>query len=265
MEEMQNMGTAAESAAETADNAAAAEVVAPQGEAVQESTESAGTEQQATEGNQPTEGSEQQPKAKQSRGKNDHYAKLRRKADSYDGQSEGLLALARAKGLQPKDASEALEMLEADHKGQTLEQYRTERETAAAAEERMVKGSRYYQELKEQADRNAADAESYRAQRQMQEDLAAIREIDPSVTSLTSLEGYADLVARGITGTDAYYILQGKKAALAAAMPPSTGKVGGTNEEGRDFTGEELDHLTSKDLDDPSILKKALASLKKLR
>ncbi|MBQ7095824.1 MAG: hypothetical protein IJN80_05195 [Clostridia bacterium] len=257
MEENQIMGTAAETAAETADNAAAAEVVAPQEESAQQ-----GAEQQATEGNQPTEGSE---KPKQSRGKNDHYAKLRRKADSYDSQSEGIMALARSKGLQPKDASEALEMLQADHKGQTLEEYRTEQETAAAAEERLVKGSRYYQELQRKAEQDAADAESYRVQRQMQEDLAAIQAVDPNVKSLESLEGYTDLVERGITGVDAYYLLQGKKAAQAAAMPPSPGKVGGTDETGRDFTGEELDHLTGKDLDDPSILKKALRSLRGLR
>ena len=261
MEDNQIMGTAAETAAETADNAAAAEVVAPQGGTAGESAEGTGTEQ-TTEGNQPTEGSE---KPKQSRGKNDHYAKLRRKADSYDSQSEGIMALARSKGLQPKDASEALEMLQADHKGQTLEEYRTEQETAAAAEERLVKGSRYYQELQRQAEIDKADAESYRVQKQMQEDLAAIQAVDPNVKDLSSLEGYADLVERGITGVDAYYLLQGKKAAQAAAMPPSPGKVGGTDETGRDFTGEELDHLTGKDLDDPSILKKALRSLRGLR
>ena len=175
------------------------------------------------------------------------------------------MALARAKGLQPRDASEALEMLQADHKGQTLEQYRTEQETAAAAEERMVKGSRFYQELQRKAERDAADAESYRMQREMQEDLAAIQAIDPSVKDLTSLEGYGDLVARGISGLDAYYILQGAKAVKAAAMPPSTGKVGGSSEEGRDFTGEELDHLTRDDLmKDESLFKRALRSLARL-
>lgn len=262
MAENEAMNTAAENAAETAGNAAAAEVVEPQGEAAGTGAEGAGAEQHLTEGNQLTEGSE---KPKQSRGKNDHYAKLRRKADSYDSQSESIMALARAKGLQPRDASEALEMLQADHKGQTLEQYRSEQRTAADEEERLVKGSRYYQELLRKAERDAADAENYRTQQQIQADLAAIQAIDPNVKDLSSLEGYADLAERGITGLDAYYILQGQKAAQAAAMPPSTGKVGGTNETGRDFTGEELDHLTGKDLDDPSILKKALASLKKLR
>jgi hypothetical protein len=261
MAENEAMSTAAENAAETAESAAAAEVVDPQGESAQEG---ASTEQQATEGNQPTEGNGGE-KPKQSRGKNDHYAKLRRKADSYDSQSEGLMALARAKGLQPRDAQEALEMLEADHKGQTLEQYRTEQQTAAAAEEQMVKGSQYYRELQRQAERDRADAESFRAQKRMQEDLAAIQEIDPSVKSLEALEGYTELAERGIYGVDAYYILQGKSAVTAAKMPPSTGKVGGTDESGRDFTGEELDRLTDSDLDKPGMLEKALRSLRKLR
>ena len=175
------------------------------------------------------------------------------------------MALARAKGLQPRDAQEALEMLEADHKGQTLEQYRTEQQTAAAAEEQMVKGSQYYRELQRQAERDKADAESFRAQKRMQEDLAAIQEIDPSVKSLEALEGYTELAERGIYGVDAYYILQGKSAVTAAKMPPSTGKVGGTDETGRDFTGEELDRLTDSDLDKPGMLEKALRSLRKLR
>ena len=261
-EEIQAMETAAQGAAETAENAAAAEVVAPQGESAQES---ASTEQQATDGNQPTEGNGSE-KPKQSRGKNDHYAKMRRKADSYDSQSAGLMALARAKGLQPRDGQEALEMLEADHKGQTLEQYRTEQQTAAAAEERMVKESRFYRELQERAEQDAADAESFRAQKRMQEDLAAIQEIDPSVKSLEALEGYTELAKRGIYGVDAYYILQGRSAVTAAKMPPSTGKVGGTDETGRDFTGEELNHLTHDDLmKDESLFKKAMRSLSKLK
>lgn len=261
MAENEAMSTAAENAAETAESAAAAEVVDPQGESAQEGVS---TEQQATEGNQPTEGNGGE-KPKQSRGKNDHYAKLRRKADSYDSQSAGIMALAQSKGLQPRDAKEALEMLEADHKGQTIDQYRTERAQAAAEEERIVKGSRYYQELQMQAAQNAADAELYRINKRMQEDLAAIQEIDPQVKSLESLEGYVELAARGIFGVDAYYILQGQKAALANAMPPSPGKVGGTEETGRDFTGEELDRLTDKDLDKPGMLEKALRSLRKLR
>ncbi len=250
---------AASAASETAGSAAAAqEVVAPAAESVTDENAA----QQATEGKGDTQPSDSGKK--QTSAENSRMAALRRKAEAHDKNSAALMAYARSKGLQPSDAAEAIEMLQAQEKGVSLEVFRKEQSDALAAETEKVKSSDAYKELERRLAGAEKDALEYRAQRQMQEDLRAIREVDSSVESLESLEGYDMLVERGITGLDAYYLLKGRAAVTAQAMPPSTGTVGGSDNGERDFTGEELDRL-DKELDDPNVLKRAIRSLTKLR
>lgn len=250
---------AVETGAQTVDNATAAqEVVAPAAESVSNGG------QQAAEAVKSA--SESAPKARQSREVNAQYKANRQKAEAYDGISSSILGLARSKGLNPRNAEEAVQMLEADAKGKSYEEYMREQAAAESELERQVKGSRYYQELERQAEQNRADAEAYRAAEQMRKDLEAIQQVDPSVKSLTSLgDEFLEAVRNGMDGLDAYYLIKGKQAAMAAAKPPITGDVGTKTDTDRDFTSEELDRLTSKDLDDPNIFRRALRSLEKLK
>ena len=250
---------AASAAVETADNAAAAQEVVASAEgsasvenAAQASTEGAGNPQPSESGKG------------QNRSENSRMAAIRRKAEAHDKNAEAMMAYARSRGLHPKDAAEAIEMLQAQDKGVSLEQHRKEQSDALAAENERVRNSDAYKEMERRLDAAEADATAYRAQQKMKQDLEAIRAVDPSVQSLESLEGYSECVQRGITGLDAYYMLKGKAAVNAQAMPPVTGTVGTSDNGERDFTGEELDRL-DKELDDPNVLARAIRSLTKLK
>lgn len=105
-----------------------------------------------------------------------------------------------------------------------------------------------------------------RAKAKMEEDLQRIRKIDPSVVSLDDLgEDYLRLVGNGIDGAAAFLALKGMKDIDKNPVPPAIGSVNSKTAEEREFfTGSELDSLTSADLDNPRILKKAIKSLTKL-
>ncbi|MBR6794417.1 MAG: hypothetical protein IKM48_08705 [Clostridia bacterium] len=259
MAENETMSAAVETGAQTADNAAASqEVVAPAAESVP------GGEQQAAEaGAQPA--SEGVPKARQSKEDNARYKANRIKAEAYDGISDSVLKLARSKGLSPKNAEEALKMLHAEAEGKSFEEYTREEAAAEAALEQQVKGSKAYQDLLKRAEADRADAARFRAEEQMRKDLEAIRRVDPSVESLESLGDEFMEAVRKMDGLSAYYMIKGKQAAMAAAMPPDTGEVGHKSNDERDYTSEELDRLTSKDLDDPNVFQRALRSLANLK
>ncbi len=248
---------AVETAGETAENAAAsAEVVAPQAETAP------ATEQQATVDTTPAS---VESKPAQNRGRNAQMKELRQKAEAHDSMAGGIMAYARSQGLQPVDATQALQMLQAKAKGVSLEQHLQEERDAASKQEEMVRNHPLFKEMEQRAAQNEANASLYNANRQMQADLEAIQAVDPSVTSLESIEGYADMVKQGVTGLNAYYALKGQAAVKAAATPPAVGAVGAPGDTDRDFTSEELDRLTDKDLDDPKVFQRALRSLSKLK
>ena len=130
--------------------------------------------------------------------------------------------------------------------------------------ERGITGADAYHILRGRADvENRGAALKERADRQMAEDLQAIRAIDPTVKSLESLAGYYELAERGITGVDAYHVLEGRKAVTARLMPPSTGAVR-SNEGEPEIRPDQLDELTRADLKNDRTYKKALRALSKL-
>ena len=256
-DDMENevVNAAVETAAQTADNAAAAqEVVAP----VEESAP--GGEQQAAEGGA-KQSSEGGSKARQSKEDNARYKANRIKAEAYDGISDSVLKLARSKGLSPKNAEEAVKMLHAEAEGKSFEEYTREEAAAEAALEQQVKGSKAYQDLLKRAEADRADAARFRAEEQMRKDLEAIRRVDPSVESLESLGDEFMEAVRTMDGLSAYYMIKGKQAAMAAAMPPDTGEVGHKSNDERDYTSEELDQLQDADLKNKKVFGRAMRSM----
>lgn len=242
-------------AGETAENAAAsAEVVASQEETAPQA------EQQATADD--VASTESKP---QNRGKNAQMKEYRRKVEALDGMANGIMALARAQGLQPSSAEEALEMLEAKHNGVSLEEHRRAKTDAAAEQEAMVRNHPLFKDLEERAAGLDADAAAFRATQAMQRDLEAIQAIDPSVQSLQELEGYGEMVEAGITGVNAYYALKGREAVKTAATPATPGTVGSQGDTDRDYTSAELDRLDENALKDDNIFKKAMRSLSNLK
>lgn len=252
MAEELTMTAAAETAAETANDAAAAGVVDRQ-----EESAPAAQEQQATATEQGAETDGQ--KAAQSRGVNTYQKGQRLAREANERAANDLMEYARSKGLQPKNAADALIMLKAQDKGVTPEEYLAEEKTAADEKERLVRESPLFKEME-------ADAKKYRLQQEMQADLAAIRAVDPTVESLEALgSDYMDLVAAGMSGLNAYYALKGMAAVKQAAAPAQPGKATVSTDTDRDFTSEELDRLTMKDLDDPKVYERAMRSMQNLK
>ncbi len=251
MAEEMTMTAAAETAAETADNAVAAGAVDRQEESA------SAQEQQATATEQGAESDGQ--RAAQSRGVNTRQKEQRLARETNERAANDLMEYARSKGLQPKNAADALIMLKAQDKGVSPEEYLAEEKNTAAEEERRVRESPLFKEME-------ADAKKYRMQQEMQADLAAIRAVDPSVESLEALgSDYMDLVASGMSGLNAYYALKGMEAVKQAAAPAQPGKVDLHTDTDRDFTSEELDRLTMKDLEDPKVYERAKRSLRNLK
>ena len=258
MENAATNSAAVEAAAQTAENAAAAEVVAPQG-----GGEEQGSPQQAGTGKEGQADNAQQLK-RQSRKENARQKSIRQNAEQ-ERISGSILNLARSKGFSPRDAGEAVRMLEAEAAGKSFQEYMREQDEAEMELENRIKASELYREAVARATENEMDAARYRSAQQMQRDLQAIRAVDPSVNSLEELgEEFKELV-QTMDGLNAFYVMKGRAAVKNAAMPPAIGAVGGGTDTERDFTAEELDRLSMEDLDDPKIMERALRSLRKIK
>ncbi len=254
-EEMAMSGATEVVAPETAENAAAAGVVDPQDEG--------GADQQPAGAVLPGDG---EPKpVVQSRHKNHNQKEMRLRNEAIKA-SDGIMEYARSKGLNPKDAGQALQMLRAQDEGVTFEEYQRKQADAAAENERRFKETDLYRAMKEKADANEADAKAYRLQQEMARDLAAIQAVDPSVKTLGDLgDEFSELVASGMDGLNAYYAMKGKAAMQSAAAPANPGPIGAQSNPERDFTSEELDQLEGKDLlKDDKLFQKAMRSLARL-
>lgn len=122
-------------------------------------------------------------------------------------------------------------------------------------------------EAAEMAQRNSlqAELEEYRTrerERLIEDDVKAIRAIDPKVKTVDDLgDDFVKLRAMGIPAETAYN-------AIKAAMPkppPSMGDISATSIDaaGEFFTEDQINSLSSKQLDNPKILEKAIRSLTK--
>lgn len=98
-------------------------------------------------------------------------------------------------------------------------------------------------------------------------DLAAIKKAFPDFKgkSIDELGGqFAALRANGVDAVTAYAAMQQAKQATEKPVPPVMGAVNQTKTEKEFYTSEELDRLTDKDLDDPSIFARAMRSMTRL-
>jgi len=103
------------------------------------------------------------------------------------------------------------------------------------------------------------------ALRRFENDLKAIRRIDPKIKSAEDLDReFFELVKNGIDGVTAFLALREKKKSGRRSAPPGIGRVSKDASSGKDyFTAKELDLLSGRQLDDPRVLKKALRSMVK--
>ncbi|MBQ6947466.1 MAG: hypothetical protein IJN42_05405 [Clostridia bacterium] len=123
----------------------------------------------------------------------------------------------------------------------------------------------HFRRMRLENERLREENEEYAAaaiQRQMAEDLAAIRQCDPEVTSLEELgDEFATLIAAGVTAPVAFAAL---RQAQRGSVPPAMGAV---NEESRGekafYSPTEVDALSPAQLADPGIWAKVRESMTK--
>lgn len=86
---------------------------------------------------------------------------------------------------------------------------------------------------------------SVEAERLMQADLATLRKIDPSLTSLEALgDEYVRYVSAGLEPEDAYWAIKAKEQANRATPPKEVGKVATGTAEKDYFTNAEIDAMS---------------------
>lgn len=191
------------------------------------------------------------------------FAELRRKyqeaqseAEDKNAQLQSMISSFNKFGFTGSTPGEIADAIAAHTTGRDINEIRTERESREAAEREIRRAK--------------AEAEYYRmaeVQRRMDRDLRTIQKIDPTVKSLEELgEDFLGLIRNGISGEVAFNAVRAKEGRTEKKEPPKIGAVNSrTTEEKEYYTNDELDALTSKDLDNPKILAKAIKSLGRLR
>lgn len=133
-----------------------------------------------------------------------------------------------------------------------------------------IKAARLAEQQKaEEVNNLKREVDGYRtlaARRQMEDDLKAIQKIDPNIKNITDLgTDFLKFIKNGLSGVEAFEIMQARKAREERKSPPEIGKIKATAKaESEFYSNKELDALTSKELDDPVIYEKARKSMLKL-
>lgn len=103
-------------------------------------------------------------------------------------------------------------------------------------------------------------------EKMMREDLAAIREIDPTVNSLDDLgESFLNMrLQGGLSVKEAYYATKAMQLKEKVLAPDAIGKVADSKVERDYYTSEEIDNLTDEELNDDKIWEKVMRSMSRL-
>ena len=134
-----------------------------------------------------------------------------------------------------------------------------------------AKANREAEESKNaEAEKTKGELEFYKniaIQKFMADDLRTLQEVYPEVKSLEDIgDEFMSLLTATHDPILCYEAVKAKEAKTKKTPPPEMGSVGSIAGKEKDFyTSEELDKLTSKDLDNPKIFKVAMNSLEKLR
>jgi hypothetical protein len=189
------------------------------------------------------------------------FARLRREAEATKEENRRLKdALGRLIGLEegektlPEEAQKEEGGAQGFGRGEAFSPYPYEEE----AKERLA--------LLEWENRQLKEREH---QRIFDDDLSAIRSLFPDVKAKTVFdlgEDFVRLRAAGVDTVTAFEAIRARQEKETKKRPPSTGSVKSyTTPRQEYFTEGELDRLTKRELDNPKILQKAIASLTKIR
>lgn len=195
----------------------------------------------------------------QSKEENSKYAEMRRGKETAEKElntlkntNKKLMDALNSLGYEGSE-TDIMDKLSAERAGLSVDEYRTkEREH----NERILKDPR------------VVEAQKVLRERQFEKDLNAIKEAYPDVTAKSVLElgdVYLNIMRTGgASPVDAYAAQLAFNEREKAKVPPEIGAVNTTTPAKKDFyTPEEVDKLTSKDLDDPDVMDIVLKSMKK--
>ena len=223
-----------------------------------------------------TEGEQQQEARPQTRRENAAFAAARRQAEQQaraaqeaasrlEQQNRRLMEALAGYGYDTRDPLALADQLEAQARQTTVEAVQAQRARREEELRRAVESSPELLELRAQKEA----LERREAQRTFADDLAAVKRYNKAekAASVEELgETFLRARAMGLDPLAAYDIVQKERERSAAQRPPEIGAVAaGTGGDKGYYTEAELDRLTGKDLDDPGILAKAVASLSRLK
>ena len=161
------------------------------------------------------------------------------------------------------NAEEVAAQIHAAQQGISYEEYQAQQEQQQALMREMMQSDPEFLAMKQKADLYEQEAFN----RVFKDDLAAIKKAFPDVKA-KSVEDLGDMFtalrANGVDAVTAYAAINKGQEATKKPTPPVMGAVNQTPAEKEFYTSEELDRLTKKDLDDPSIYARAMKSLSKL-
>jgi hypothetical protein len=184
------------------------------------------------------------------------YARLRREAEQAKREAEALKKELANHNFVGKDGVDLAMQLEASRTNKPIEEVRAERERLSRLEELEARNK---------------ELEQRELERHFEKDLDLLKKTYPDLKETDVFKigngEFAKLRAAGIDTLIAYEAILAKQAKTTKDKPPSTGSVksDAPAPEKEFYTNEELDRLTKKDLDNPKILEKALASFGKLK
>lgn len=215
---------------------------------------------------------------------NAHYAQMRRNKELKEAKAEAQKAAAEAEQLKQRlaavlkaqgidgieDANKALDRLEADARGISVDEIIKERETQRAAFE----NSPEYKAMKEEIEQARREKNEMAQIRDLDILKKAYPEIKAEKVSDLGEDFIALLATQQALGNEinedtlkwAYEASKLKTTISQKPKPKGMGKIGVTDKGSSEyFTSDELDNLTSRELDDEKTLYKAIKSLTKLK
>lgn len=94
------------------------------------------------------------------------------------------------------------------------------------------------------------ELEQMRVERLMEQGLAEVRAIDPSINDLTDLGvDFPNFIMAGLSSTDAYYACKAKEARTKITPPKPIGSVESAGVESGFFSREEVDAMSDEEID----------------
>lgn len=249
MEETMSMEAQATPEVETMETAESAEIGAKAAESAEPQNVQPATKEQTSKEEKPKRDLERDSAFASMRREN---AKLNRLLNAYK-------AGAKAQGYDGND-EEIVQKFNADALGVSVEEYKAKFQKEQAEAEKQERLEEELEALREE-----------KRKRVFEDDLKAIKDAYPEVKakSVRELgEKYWSLMKTGeLSAVEAYEVIRKLEERGKKTPPPSTGSVkqiaGKTEKEF--YSSEEVDKLSSKDLDDPKTLDKVLKSMTKWR